>query len=128
MKMKQIFAVMLSVLMLFSFVACTSGGDTAKETGYPSGEVQHQMLFVDGKLYTIDSTYNMENKSEPTADSELEKMEYIGEVESIDNLNAPSKDFQASRMSIGDKIYIDENGKIYVKCEGTTVIRMVEAD
>lgn len=31
-------------------------------------------------------------------------------------------------MSIGDKIYKDENGKIYVKCDGTTVIRMVEAD
>lgn len=55
-------------------------------------------------------------------------VKYEQRVESIDNLNAPSKDFQASRMSIGDKIYKDENGKIYVKCDGTTVIRMVEAD
>lgn len=67
-------------------------------TGYPTGEIQYTYVFYDGQLYWYEAAVFTLDK---------EKMSYIGTVQSVDNIELPDEDFEASRLGLGTVLYKD---------------------
>lgn len=80
-------------------------------TGYPTGSIQQPQIMYDGLLYFYFAT----GFDEPLP----EGYEYVGNVEEVDNENAPQYDFQGSRVELRQEIYVlpGIHDTIYVKYE-----------
>lgn len=65
-------------------------------TGYPSGEVQWEFVFYGSTLYVYSDEYLTQLP---------EDAQEVGAVVSVDNLNLPDTEFEASRLEVGTKIY-----------------------
>lgn len=108
--MKKI-AMLLMILVVFC-VGCGNKEDNLKEsvpqtssdvitpTGYPSGEIQRACLMYNEKVY-LDQ---FETRPELPEGCSL-----VGEIEGVDNVNGPAKNFQGARVEIGQKIYSSED-------------------
>jgi hypothetical protein len=78
------------------------------ETGYPSGELQHQYLFYQRTLYIYSGTIWTDSK----------ELTEVGKVLKVDNEKYPDEEWEAAHLAIGQKVYVkaaDYVNKIYVK-------------
>ena len=85
--------------------------ETTAPTGYPSGSIQQPQIMYDGLPYFYFAT----GFDEPLP----EGYEYVGDVEEVDNENAPQYDLQGSRVELRQEIYVlpGIHDTIYVKYE-----------
>lgn len=104
--------IILAGLLLFALTGCegrnaieSTDAITASEseegttepssTGYPTGQLQREYVYVEGTLYQ--SAFEI---------AELpQNAERIGEVSKIDNEKYPDENFEASYLEIGTPIY-----------------------
>lgn len=96
-----------------------SGTVEQQQTGYPTGEVQMMYIMVNENLYTYaDLKYADVTESFITDD---DRYEYYGDVKKEDNMNMPTKDLEASKISVGAKVYKakKDDEKILVFFDGT---------
>ena len=82
-----------------SSTAATTTPTTYDQTGYPSGEVQNQTVFVDGILYY---RTNGRKYTPPFNDSGYE---FVGNTVAEDNANFPDTHLEASRTPVGTAVY-----------------------
>ncbi|MBQ1223626.1 MAG: hypothetical protein IIX84_04995 [Oscillospiraceae bacterium] len=90
-----------------SSTAATTTPTTYDQTGYPSGEVQNQTVFVDGILYY---RTNGRKYTPPFNDSGYE---FVGNTVAEDNVNFPDTHLEASRTPVGSAVY-RKNGAVYI--------------
>lgn len=111
MKKTYIFA-LFAFLLPCSLSACqTRNPNETAPTGYVSDEIdQPQMMYNDTIFYYWATGFDGE-----LPDDYL----YVGEVESIDNKEQPSKNYSGSRLEAGQKIYANDKtpGIIYIEYE-----------
>lgn len=110
--MKKIMALFVSVsciIMSLSFCTVnktyaeaveetTEEETTVAPTGYPDEEVQKEYLFWDGSLYTYDVYYLTELPEDAIE---------IGEIGTVDDINYPDEDLEASHLVAGLRVYKD---------------------
>ena len=121
---KLFFLVSVLVLTAVLFSACgvsepesqvattpktTTAETTLTPTGYPSGEIQRQTVFVDGVLYLRDDGFSLNGKT-----FEDSSAEFLGYTVSEDNLNFPDEHLEASRTAVGSAVYRKSENEIYV--------------
>jgi len=110
--MKKVIALLLAVSCMLALVGCAhQTEEPTSPTGYPSGEIQQPQIMYDGLLYFYFAT----GFDEPLP----EGYDYVGDVEEVDNENAPQYDFQGSRVELRQEIYVlpGIHDTIYVKYE-----------
>ena len=81
-----------------------AGGVTAvMPTGYPEEEVQRECVFLDGRLYVYTGNYLSEAPQD---------VREIGMIEQVDNQNYPTKDWAASQLELGMKIWKGQSDEV----------------
>ena len=86
----------------------TTAETVLNQTGYPSGEIQYQTVFVDGKLYKRTNGRKITgNEFNSTG------YEFIGNTVAEDNINFPDSHLEASRTPVGSAVYRKGNS-IYI--------------
>lgn len=101
--------------------------DKEVETGYASGEIQHKYLFYNGNLYKY-SGVSDDKISEKEFLDKWKNFKHIGYIHKISNTEIPNEEFEASRMNLGDKVYInpDDLSQIVVYGGKIEVLNIVE--
>ena len=96
--MKKVILIVLTIMCLV-FTSCSvfiSRETSETPTGYPVEQLQREFVFFNGKVYVY-------------ADSCLaslpEHYVKVGVVQSVDNVNLPTSDYQAAHLEIGNEIY-----------------------
>lgn len=110
MRNKYILIFVFLLLCLLSSCHLSKSNETTP-TGYPSNEIdQPQVMYNDTIFYYWATGFDEELPDEYI---------YIGEVESIDNKEHPLKNYEGSRLEIGQKIYANDKIPeiIYIKYE-----------
>lgn len=93
------------------FAGCAGHSDKIEEeegqasTGYPTGTMQRQYLFVDGRLYLFDDNRDGIWNELP------EGFTFYGEIVKEDIYNFPDEDLESSRIEPGSKVYVSESDK-----------------
>ncbi len=92
--MKKIFIFIIAFGMAVTgLMACTA----KNPTGYPSGTVQREYIFCQGTRYVFSGDC-------------LEKadgLKEIGAVQKVDNESLPDEEWEASRLTVGQKVYVN---------------------
>ena len=127
-KKNLILALLLLTSVLFSACGATEPEETTKatsastttpttreQTGYPSGEVQYETVFVDGILY------HRTNGRKYTAPFNDSGYEFVGNTVAEDNVNFPDTHLEASRISVGTAVY-RKGGALYILNEENSSI------
>ena len=111
---KRYFIAAMLLLSLILFSACgetepeettiatttaTTTPTTLDQTGYPSGEIQYQTVFVDGVLYF---RTNGKKFTPPFNESNYA---FVGNTVAEDNINFPDTHLEASRTPVGAAVY-----------------------
>lgn len=98
----KICKLMLTVVMCACILSsCAKHDHAATPTGVPRGEIWQPQLMYDDVIYYYFAT----GFNEPLP----EGYELVGSVESVDNRNLPTENFEAVRMSVGQEIYACES-------------------
>lgn len=109
-ELMKICKLMLTVVMCASILSsCAKHDHVTTPTGYPDGEINRPMVMYNDEIYFFDFT----GFNEPLP----EGYEFVGSVESIDNLELPLENFEAARLQVGQEIYAGDEELIYVKYE-----------
>ncbi len=121
---KRKLIVALVMVFMLSFVLCSCGSgdstdsntdnntdtgiedDTEESTGYESGTIQRQTVMVNGNLYVYDD----EGQVSEIPDS----YELYGEIAEENNDEYPSEELHASRISAGQKVYVNSDNDEYI--------------
>ncbi len=74
-------------------------------TGYPTGTMQRQYLFVDSRLYLFDDNRDGIWNELP------EGFTFYGEIVKEDIYDFPDEDLESSRIELGSKVYVSESDK-----------------
>ncbi len=100
-----------------------SGGNEEAQgtTGYPSGTMQRQYLFANGRLYLFDDNLEGVWKELP------EGFTYYGEIVKEDIYDFPDEELESSRIEPGSKVYANENdwSSVFVQHESGTYARFL---
>lgn len=87
----------------------------ADMTGFPTGTIQRECLYVNGSLYLYNSRWNDNLQDNGYT--------YYGEIKEEDVYNTPNLDLTAAWIEVGSKVYVcsenaesvivEENGLLY---------------
>ncbi len=119
--MKKIFAALLLFTLAAALVGCdshpvapipTDTDNNPTETGYPTGQVQQEMIMYNGHVFIHDNN----GFDHPLP----EGFRLVGKVQHVDNESIPDEDFAACHLDEGQEIYADPTvvDIIYVRYSG----------
>lgn len=133
--MKKILPFLCSILlMIFCMVSCAPTPNTdststshtvdsdetvsedVRPTGRSDGKSESTFVFYDNTLYVRDySRFTADTEKDACFEvySTKHSMNYLGEITHVDD-DVPSKNFSAHEAQIGDKLYKDEAGNLFL--------------
>ena len=110
--LKKIYLLLLTLMPICVLNSCqATNSSEVTPTGYASDEIDQPQIMYNNTIFYYWAT----GFDEELPDDYI----YIGEVEEIDNKEQPSKNYNGSRLEIGQKIYINDEKPeiIYIKYE-----------
>ncbi len=112
------------VLFAAGCAGCSASGrneETPGATGYPSGTMQRQYLFANGRLYLFDDNLGGEWNELP------EGFTYYGEIVKEDIYDFPDEELESSRIEPGSKVYASEHDRdrVFVQYESGAYARFL---
>ncbi len=118
---KYILFIMSALVVLFAFCSCSADDSienvteaVEETTGYESGTIQFQTVMINNCLYVYGD--------EGWLSVIPETYELYGEIKEENNEDYPTEELHASRIAVGQKVYVNSNdyGYIYVQNEDGT--------
>lgn len=111
------------VLFAAGCAGCSASGgneEVQESTGYPSGTMQRQYLFANGRLYLFDD--NLEGRDELP-----EGFTFYGEIVKEDIYDFPDEELESSRIEPGSKVYASESDResVFVQHESGAYARFL---
>ena len=99
----------------------TGEAESSEATGYPSGTMQRQYLFANGRLYLFDDDFEGVGNELP------EGFAYYGEIVKEDIYDFPDEELESSRIEPGSKVYANENdwSSVFVQHESGAYARFL---
>lgn len=139
-----IIVIILVLLMAFYMSACGSRSNTdltstnrtdsnepstvdVSPTGRSDGKSESTYVFFDNILYIRDYsrfTADDEDNAYFEVYSKKHTMSLLGEITDLDD-NIPSKNFSAHEAQIGDKLYKDEEGNLFLMRDDGYLIALI---
>ncbi len=112
------------ILLIAGCAGCSASGrneETSGATGYPSGTMQRQYLFVNNLLYLFDDNL------EEVLDELPEGFTYYGEIVKEDIYDFPDEELESSRIEPGSKVYASERDRdrVFVQYESGAYARFL---
>ncbi|MCI8388609.1 MAG: hypothetical protein HFE63_09115 [Clostridiales bacterium] len=113
----RIYMLLSALFIIFALPSCGIHSDVSTNTGYPSGQIQREMLYYDGSVWGRDF-YGDDNYGSGRYLDELPSgYTLVGEITSEDSYNIPAVDFQSAHIKVGVKVYASDENSDYIYLE-----------